>query len=1751
MTINTIDLYPSFGALTDIATADAYMADGIIAVTLDFGSLLSFEGILRLYRSVQSDTQFNNALALYNISLGNIVEDQYVNSPTETYIFRNLFATDGYSGATTIPGGYRFAYFDISGCIVSSPNELLIPCVQYGCAQSNYFSTGLNPSNPAFQPQSPTPIALGDPTGFLIYPSPSVFADTTGRIYQTWLTPASWWKTSAGYSFNVAERCPFGQVLDMTGRVLTTVMRDNLLIPPPNGGLVFPPSGLSALASAYAYGALSGLVKVVLGVGYCKPTFTINGTIEIPVIDALGVVEGFMAEPVFLDLSDPTGMPTIPGFSASRMYTRLNGVQFNTYMHRTGFPDLFGPGYANVDLTVEPTITISNNGTSQYNNLYSYCPSTNTQGGAVIYYNYTAFEPNVVFYDLYLVRIDITTPNMTEIPIATHPAILLPGFFDDITVPGFYCLKLNTNFVDGYGYRTVLRSCFQIGMLAATTTQLRSFYTNAGVGSPFPQPLPYSGYGANVVTEIYLNVPPILLIPNDGSGWEPRVRIMRFSPDAFDQAQLENYGGTEVPVYDNNLGYLDVQDQYVLLPASSTSKVNAYQNQWGSFNRYVYIQILYNGAAEAITVASMVQMEYVIPIYSPSGADLSPIDYQCDTNAIFHLIAEMRLTNTEVINAPTCPDQTGVVYGNAEGGFCMPVNNPILNGLMNPAPFQSPCTYFYTYSNAQDLNNEIFLYGGQNAYIYPAPTNILLDFTAIDMMGNVAHSFFTVFSRVPPSSTFINILPVQPFCVFNYSTGINGTNTSTPVGNQYVMYQFVIGGITQAIVNFVYNNTNVNITVGPIYGWQPLNMNILGQYNPNSPFFDIPTDCALLQTMTPFEVYELCNNITGDPICDGCTHLPPAFPGADGTTLITNVEGWWEAFAWVPSTEYNPGTNRSIYCRWALSVFVQIPGPMFLIPTNLRRVDINGNPCMGTVNCFAVDIQIFIDPAFNSSYLSMVQLTAAPAFGNGANATSVIPITANSHIVSLNTAYELTLSLDDVFCPVTVTYITNSAGPLIQVARVTHTVCNKPTAVATLYMVYTDPGITTGSTAHVCMFWPDRDKLNPTQTPQFYSFVIGVNLVNPTVLPFPPDFPVTVNTSFFDNVGAGLQTIVVYDRCVDVTDPTCNADCTTLINQNTLQLVNPNLRFQVFQFTVDNLNNLGGGLVISLDNFTSAQCYGDTYMLEFSVYDDIANPDQTYGPYSWQFFEPFTNNLLAQSPACVNNYYTGLSGGQPLITPPPVVGFKVRLFTVSIPIQTGATFGFRDSGNYTFIVTNCQLGCVQTYVVYIDMVNPFDLILSVVDSDCAYVDGAITTSFTGGTPFLPGELADETYYIHDDGTILRTAQYITYWKTPSNPNFVRVRLGSRNPPGNYTVIVVDRNGCNATATAWIKSPDPLFVRLNNISAACSSSTQAKLSFLVGGGFGPPYYTLQNLTTVVPGQNITFEFVTAFGQVVCFNVMDAVGCILPQQVCYSIPQPGPLNLSVAVQPSCPNQATGSATVTLLGTNQSSFSCAWSSTSGVPLSLVSCTQDNLAANTDLIVTVTNIIGCTGTTTVFIPQQPPIIINEIYRSVNGTYGQVPCIDTAAFSVYGGATSPNYTVTLIRDTTGANISYNGNHTILMTGVCRTVQYVIAVTDGNGQCVQTFISVDPQFGFGGDGGNTSNLVYPLGLPPFSNSEFGEFGLVIVYGDDPPPQFVLKERELSTFFVSTLMVYVFLFLMVVISCVGFIAMSMRRSRRLD
>jgi hypothetical protein len=208
-------------------------------------------------------------------------------------------------------------------------------------------------------------------------------------------------------------------------------------------------------------------------------------------------------------------------------------------------------------------------------------------------------------------------------------------------------------------------------------------------------------------------------------------------------------------------------------------------------------------------------------------------------------------------------------------------------------------------------------------------------------------------------------------------------------------------------------------------------------------------------------------------------------------------------------------------------------------------------------------------------------------------------------------------------------------------------------------------------------------------------------------------------------------------------------------------------------------------------------------------------------------------------------------------------------------------------------------------------------------------------------------------------------------------------------------------------------------------------------------------------------------------------------MLPTEVCFQIPDPGPLIINISKTDSCPDTATGSVLVTAAVP----IFCSWIANGVIVTTLPICNIQSIPPGAFLQVTASNIIGCTATESITVSARAPIVLVERFRTTNGTIDG-PCIDTINISISGGQLGPPYQASLFDDPTNATLTipFGDPYTAVITNVCRSYQYQLIVTDTDNACARTIISTDPEFNVGA--GNDDGV---LGLPD-PNNDFGVCG---------------------------------------------------------
>lgn len=417
------------------------------------------------------------------------------------------------------------------------------------------------------------------------------------------------------------------------------------------------------------------------------------------------------------------------------------------------------------------------------------------------------------------------------------------------------------------------------------------------------------------------------------------------------------------------------------------------------------------------------------------------------------------------------------------------------------------------------------------------------------------------------------------------------------------------------------------------------------------------------------------------------------------------------------------------------------------------------------------------------------------------------------------------------------------------------------------------------------------------------------------------------------------------------------------------------------------------------------------------------------------------------------------------------------------------TFSWAPTGNTTNVITNlcpgshtCTVtdnnGCTATYSVQITEPTLLTATNNVANASCFGIcDGAITTTPSGGTApytyfWLPGNqttqnisgLCAGTYTVTvTDANGCTTQNTVTVTQppqllvTPTGTNITCFNAcngtaaanasggspgytyawspaGGTGPtasnlcPDTYTVVVTDQNGCTAQGQVTITEPPVLAANATDTDVTCFGACDGFGTSTPSGG--TPGYTYawtpsggngSPTTPLCPG-NYTV------------TVTDANGCTSLDSI--TITQPPQLQTGVSTtNVSCNGQCDGIATSNPTG-GSSPYSYDWQ-----PGGQTTPSISGLCAGSYTL-TVTDINGCTATTTVTItqPNVLTVTLNASSLTCNSS-----CSATISASVSGGTASFNY------------LWAPGNQTTAtITNQCAGT-YTCTVTDANG-CIDTAI---------------------------------------------------------------------------------------------
>ncbi|MCW3107660.1 MAG: hypothetical protein JWQ09_2166, partial [Segetibacter sp.] len=327
-----------------------------------------------------------------------------------------------------------------------------------------------------------------------------------------------------------------------------------------------------------------------------------------------------------------------------------------------------------------------------------------------------------------------------------------------------------------------------------------------------------------------------------------------------------------------------------------------------------------------------------------------------------------------------------------------------------------------------------------------------------------------------------------------------------------------------------------------------------------------------------------------------------------------------------------------------------------------------------------------------------------------------------------------------------------------------------------------------------------------------------------------------------------------------------------------------------------------------------------------------------------------------------------------------------------------------------------------------------------------------------------------------------TSPYSFTW-SPAGGNG---QTASDLPAGNYTVSVIDQQGCTATATTQIAEPARITTQITAVATTCGNNN-GSASVMVSGGTGNYTYSWQ------PGNYTGASINNVAAGTYTLTVKDANGCTRTDEV---IIKRSSMVAIAGIIPSdvlCNGQLNGAATATVVA-GTAPYSYKWSngavSYTGNPL-------QNVASGSYRL-TVTDSAGCVATSDVTINQPAPLahavnIIPATCGTPNGSAtvtesgGTAPYIYTWSPSGENGPSTTNLSkgdyISYITDSHQCTDSVY-IHITNLGGVSATITDTKDVTcygDNNGSATVSAAGVLPPFTYawsagGGTTATANNL---------------------------------------------------------------------------
>ncbi|MFN4233195.1 MAG: gliding motility-associated C-terminal domain-containing protein [Bacteroidia bacterium] len=368
---------------------------------------------------------------------------------------------------------------------------------------------------------------------------------------------------------------------------------------------------------------------------------------------------------------------------------------------------------------------------------------------------------------------------------------------------------------------------------------------------------------------------------------------------------------------------------------------------------------------------------------------------------------------------------------------------------------------------------------------------------------------------------------------------------------------------------------------------------------------------------------------------------------------------------------------------------------------------------------------------------------------------------------------------------------------------------------------------------------------------------------------------------------------------------------------------------------------------------------------------------------------------------------------------------------------SGNTISNLCPGVYSVSLTDAS-GCTASQTFTISEPTPLSASISSTNISCnAACDGQATVSISGGT-----------------------TPYFFQWNGGQTSATINNLC-----PGNYSVQVIDSNGCTVNSNVQITQPSPIVITTTATQPPCGICNGA-LSASATGGSGAPYSFLWNTGAT------TSSISNLCAGLYNVTVTDNSGC--SQQIGVPLSNSnGPAVTANVTNASCSGTCDGIAELTVTS-GTAPFTFNWT-----PGGQTTDSIGGLCPGT-YFATVTDAGNCITVQQVTIATSNPI--TATVTSTNATCGQ--CNGTASVSPSGGTAPFTY------------VWSNGATSQSVTGLCAGV-YQVLITDANGCSITQNVSV------GNSGGPTNAAITTTPVNCFGGSN-GSASVVSVFGGTAP-----------------------------------------------